>query len=675
VFKNEFKLRLKMRTMSTQHHDTIKVVIAGIPNSGKSTLVSRISGVFVRTANYPGTTVSVDEVSYSVGKTRVLMVDLPGTYSLRTSMTDEAVASKELLLGDYDGIVVVGSALNPEQSLYLLVQVLELGKPTIFVLNMMDLARRRRVHYNVEAMSKTLGVTIIPAVAVGDEGLRELKTTVVKIRELKTGITNIVNYGKLEKHISTIMNTLGVSRGIAVEILSGNPLLRVLSIKVSHVIEEARREVPNIDYYVTAARWSTVKSLVGKFVTREGKLTLSKYDELFLNPKYGVLLSLLLLFTIAEVIFMVLEPLVNLMSNALDSIPIGNFVSSYVGNELLSSFLINGVWNGVTTLIDFIPYVFGVSFLIAFLEDSGLITRIAFPIERWLRRTGIPSRGLVYLIAGSGCNIPAIMATRAMPSTRDRVLTVLMIPYIPCTARFAIIALIAAAVMPHLIGVVVVIPYVVAFISISIVSRISRVHVRFINENTPYTYELPPLVVPLHKAFTKKIWHYTHDFISRAGVLIIVFIMMTWLLSVSGPRGLVGPEALANPSVLTETWLGIVGKALAPLFNPIGIPWQISASLVYGYIFKEVVLGTLALFYGTEKGGLLYAIGSTLTPASSLALITFITLYSPCIATLIVERKIAGLRLTAINTILQFIIALILAYAVFYIASFIQVIT
>ncbi len=661
-----------MNVTNNSSRSAIKVVIAGIPNSGKSTLVNRISGTFVRTANYPGTTVSIDEVSYSIGETRVLMIDLPGTYSLRTSMMDEAVASRELLLGDYDGIILVGSALNPEQSLYLLIQVLELGKPVVFVLNMMDLARRRGLHYNFDALKKALGVTVVPTVAVGNVGLRELKTIIAGIRELKPGTTNIVNYGRLEKYINTIANALGVSRGIAIEILGGNPLLMHLSVKVSNVVEEAHREVPNINDYITAMRWNTVKSLISKFATKD-RITLNKYDELFLNPRYGALLSLLLLFIMAEVIFMVLEPLVDLMSEALDSIPVVSFISGYVSNELLSSFLVDGVWNGVATLVDFIPYVLGVSFLIAFLEDSGLIARIAFPIERWLKRIGIPSRGLVYLIAGSGCNVPAIMATRAMPSTRDRVLTALMIPYIPCTARFTIIALITAAVMPHLIGVIVVIPYIVAFIGISIMSRFSKVHVRLISGNVPYAYELPPLIIPLHRAFVKKVWHYTYDFISRAGVLIIVFIIITWLLSISGPRGLVGPEALVNPSILTETWLGIVGKAIAPLFNPINVPWQISASLVYGYIFKEVVLSTLALFYGTEKGGLLHAIGSTLTPASSLALITFITLYSPCIATLIVEKRIVGLRLTIINSILQFIIALALAYAVFYTTTFIQV--
>ena len=663
-----------MNVTSDLSRSVLKVVIAGIPNSGKSTLVSRISGAFVKTANYPGTTVSINEVSYSIGETRVLMIDLPGTYSLRTSMMDEAIASRELLLGDYDGIVLVGSALNPEQSLYLLIQVLELGKPVIFVLNMVDLAKRRGIHYNIDAMRKALGIYIVPTVAVSNVGLRELKTMITRVRELKPGTTNIVNYGKLEKYISAIANTLGVSRGVAVEILGGNPLLSHLSIRVRHVIEEARREVPNISDYITAVRWGTVKSLISKFVTREGKVTLSKYDELFLNPRYGVLLSLLLLFMIAEVIFMVLEPLVDLMSEALDSIPVADFITNHVSNKLLSSFLMDGIWSGLATLIDFIPYVFGVAFLVAFLEDSGLIIRIAFPMERWLRSVGIPSRGLVYLIAGSGCNVPAIMATGAMPNTRDRVLTALMIPYIPCTARFAIIALIAAAVMPHLIGIVVVIPYLVAFIGISIVSRVSKVHVRFISGNVPYIYELPPLTMPLHRAFIKKVWHYTYDFISRAGVLIVVFVVITWMLSISGPRGLIGPEALANPSMLTETWLGIVGRAIAPLFNPINVPWQISASLVYGYIFKEVVLSTLALFYGTEKGGLLYAIRSVLTPASSLALITFITLYSPCIATLIVEKRIAGLRLTIINTILQFVIALALAYAVFYLATLIQVI-
>ncbi|MGC9153113.1 MAG: ferrous iron transport protein B [Vulcanisaeta sp.] len=657
--------------MDSLRNKTIKVIVAGIPNSGKSTLVSGLSGAFIRTANYPGTTVSINEVSYSVKGTRVLMKDLPGTYSLRADMIDEAIAARELLLGDYDGIIIVGSALSPEQTLYLLVQVLELGKPTILVLNMMDLAMRRGIRYDIDGLEKVLGIRIIPTVAVRGYGLRDIKNMVLRIHEIGPVNAKLINYDGLEKYIDTLVDNLRVSRGLAIEILSGNPITRgLINDYVRQIIENARKEIPNIDNYVTEMRWKTVKLLVNKFVIKSAKVTISKYDKLFLNPKYGPLLSLLILFAIAETIFLALEPLVDLLLTALDSLPVSSLVEYYVGNDILRSLLLDGVWNGLATLIDFIPYVFGVAFLIAFIEDSGLITRISFPIERWLRRIGIPSRGLIYLIAGSGCNIPAITATRAMPSTRDRVLTALMIPYIPCTARFVIISLIAAAVIPHLMGLIVVLPYAVALIGVIMISNTAKIRLRFIGKGVPYAYELPPLTIPLHKSFIKKVWYYTYEFILRAGVLIIVFIMIMWLLSITGPSGIIGPAALKNPALLKRTWLGIIGNAMSPLLGPIGIPWQVSASLVYGYIFKEVVLSTLALLYGVEEGGLAYAIKSFITLPSAIALIVFITFYSPCIATLITESRIVGVKLTIINTILQFILALTLAYIAYYLALF-----
>jgi len=657
--------------MYSLRNKTIKVIVAGVPNSGKSTLVSGLSGAFIRTANYPGTTVSINEVSYSVKGTRVIMKDLPGTYSLKADMIDEAVAAKELLLGDYDAIIVVGSALSPEQTLYLLIQVLELSKPTILALNMMDLAMRKGIRYDIDGLEKVLGIHVIPTVAVKGYGLRDIKNMVLKAHEIELGNAKLVNYDRLEKYIDALVNNFKISRGLAVEILSGNPITRdLINDDIRQIIENARKEIPNIDNYVTEMRWKTVKLLVNKFVIKSAKVAISKYDELFLNPKYGPLLSLLILFAIAETIFLALEPLVDLLSTALGSLPVSSLVEYYVGNDILRSLLLDGVWNGLATLIDFIPYVFGVAFLIAFIEDSGLITRISFPIERWLRRIGIPSRGLIYLIAGSGCNIPAITATRAMPSTRDRVLTALMIPYIPCTARFVIISLIAAAVIPHLMGLIVVLPYAVALIGVIMISNTAKIRLRFIGKGVPYAYELPPLTIPLYKSFIKKVWYYTYEFILRAGVLIIVFIIVMWLLSITGPSGIIGPSALKNPVLLKRTWLGIVGNAMSPLLSPIGIPWQVSASLVYGYIFKEVVLSTLALLYGVEEGGLAYAIKSFITLPSAVALIVFVTFYSPCIATLITESRIVGVKLTIINTILQFILALTLACIAYYLALF-----
>ncbi|KUO79158.1 MAG: GTP-binding protein [Vulcanisaeta sp. JCHS_4] len=659
--------------MSKSCDGTTEVIVIGIPNSGKSTLVGRLSGAFIRTANYPGTTVTINEINYKIGNTRLTILDLPGTYSLRPSMVDEEVAAKEVLLGDYDGVVVVGSAISPKQTFYLLIQVLELGKPTILVLNMTDIARRRGIHYRVNRIMEVLGIPVIETVAVSNTGLRELRDYIVKIRELSPGNTRIVNYDRLEKYINSIVNAIGVPRGVAVEILAGNPLLSGfvnMNEKLKIIIDEARKEVPNIGEYIVLARWKAVKDLVNEFVEKQpGQGALSRLDSAFLNSRYGFILSILLLFAVAEVIFLALEPLVDIISNLIDAIPMERFLSNYVTNDLLRSLMLDGIWNGATVPIEFIPYVFGVALLIAFIEDSGLIVRITFPLERWLRRVGIPSRGLIYLIAGSGCNVPAIVATRAMPSTRDRVLTALMIPYIPCTARFVVIALIAAAVIPQLMGLIVIIPYVVAFIGVTIVSSLSRVRIRLIGKPISYVYELPPLTIPLHRAFIKKVWYYTYEFIVRAGLLIFTFIIIIWLLSISGPRGLIGPAALTNPDLLRYTWLGVVGGVMGPLLAPIGVPWQISASLVYGYVFKEVVLSTLALLYGISEHGLTNAIVASLSIPSALALMVFVTFYSPCIATLIMERRIVGLKLTIINTVLQFVLALVMAYFTYYLTS------
>ncbi|MGC9071742.1 MAG: ferrous iron transport protein B [Acidilobus sp.] len=659
--------------MRTERISVVKIAVTGIPNSGKSTLVSWLSGAFLKTANYPGTTVSVDEVVFNLKGVKVRMVDLPGAYSLRAGMPDEYVAAKEVLLGDYDGIIVVGSAVSPELTFYLLLQVMELGKPTILVLNMMDLAERRGLEYDLEGLRKALGIPIIPAVATRGKGLAELRDLLAKVSESKPSVTRAVDYGKLEGYVDNIVKSLNVSRGVAIEILSDNPVTRELANEsVRSIVNQALQEVPDLTNYVISVRWKAVRSLVNSFVKKGKVVSIGKLDKLLMNPRYGPLFSMLILFSVAEAIFLALEPLVDMLSEALGIIPIINLVESLINYEILRSFIIDGVWNGLTTLVSFTPYVFGVMFIVAFIEDSGLMVRISFPIERWLRIVGIPSRGLLYLIAGSACNVPAIMATRAVPSTRDRVLTSLMIPYIPCTARFVVISLIAAAVLPSLVGLVIIIPYASALIGIFIVSNITRTRLGLPAKRQPYAYELPPIVLPFHRAFIKKVWHYTYQFLVRAGLFISLFIVLMWFLSISGPSGVVGPAALNSPALIKMTWLGIVGNVMSPLLRPLGIPWEFSASLVYGYIFKEVVLSTLAVLYGVREGrsqgGLLYALKTSLSIPSALSLIVFTTLYSPCIATLVVESRVAGTRLTVINTMLQFTIALALSYATYYTA-------
>ncbi|MFP3293699.1 MAG: nucleoside recognition domain-containing protein, partial [Nitrososphaeria archaeon] len=191
---------------------------------------------------------------------------------------------------------------------------------------------------------------------------------------------------------------------------------------------------------------------------------------------------------------------------------------------------------------------------------------------------------------------------------------------------------------------------------------------RALGKPPPYAYELPPLVLPIHRAFLKKVWHYTYEFIRRAGVLIVAFVIIMWFLSVSGPAGIVGPEALGNPGLLRTTWLGVAGGLFSPLLNPIGIPWEVSAALAYGYIFKEVVLGALAVLYGLGEGGLTHALAGALSLPSALALIVFTTFYSPCVATIAAEARAAGWRLTAVNTALQFLLATALAYSTYFIA-------
>jgi ferrous iron transport protein B len=659
--------------MDDKYVRRIKIGVVGLPNSGKSTIVSSLSGLFIRTANYPGTTVSINVVNLTIKNLRIQLIDLPGIYSLSSEMPDEEVATKEILRGNYDGFIVVGSTLSLQQTIYLLVQLLELGKPVILVLNMMDLARKQGININVEAMRRRLGIPIIPSVAASGVGMGELRKLITEIAQSSIAVNiKVIDYGPLEKYIDAVSARLNAPRGLAIEVLKGNDLLKEERLKAGDIVSKAIEEIGQIDVFVARKRWDFVSSITKDVVARGVQVNLSKLDYILLNPKVGILASLALLFTLAEVIFLVFNPLVNYISELLSMIPIGELMVN-VGNPLIRSFIMDAVWNSTSIVLSFIPYVFGVALIIAFIEDSGLIIRLTFPLEKWLRRIGLPSRGLIYLIAGVGCNVPATSSTVAIPSSTDRLITALMIPYIPCMARLLVISLIAAAILPsQLTGVVMILPFVTSLIGVMVMSRLLLpllTHIRVkLTARVPYAYELPQLIIPINRFFVKKVWHYTYEFLIRAGILIVAFSALMWILSISGPSGLIGPEALTNQTLIRSTWLSLIGDLISPVFKPLNIPWQLSASLMYGYVFKEVILSSMAVLYGTSEEGVINVLHSALQLPSALALITFITFYSPCIATLVTETRIVGVRLTVINTIAQLLLALALSYIVYAIA-------
>ncbi|WP_126323505.1 Fe(2+) transporter permease subunit FeoB [Candidatus Rickettsiella viridis] len=602
------------------------IAIAGNPNCGKTVIFNALTGSRQKIGNWSGVTVEKKSGSLTLGDQRYEMIDLPGTYSLSVvsdnSGVDECIACNYLLSNPPDTIINVVDASNLERQLYLTTQLLEMRLPVIIALNMMDIAKRRGINIDVAQLSQSLGCPVIPLTAIRGKGLAELRQALVQTSHSSEPITY-----PLEPALQTAWEALSQSmdpavnplvkpkdggrddvlcpRWLALRLLEDDNLAKKLaSAEERNAAKSLRDELrtqlgEEPDLLIADARYRWIQSSLKQTIKKQtnNKTFTSSIDRVILNRWLGIPIFLLVmysLFLFAINVGGAFQDFFDIGSTAIFIHGTITLLNSLHLPAWLIALIANGFGKGINTTISFIPVIGAMFLFLSLLEDSGYMARAAFVIDRLMAAVGLPGKAFVPLIVGFGCNVPTVMATRTLASARDRILTVMMAPFMSCGARLTVYVLFVAAFFPHGGALIIFALYLIGIIT-AILTAFLLGSTTLKGENTPMILELPTYHWPHWRTIFLSTWQRLKLFLIKAGRFIIPICMLIGFLNAVSIHGkLISGEA--NQSSL----LSSIGKTITPVFYPIGIQkdnWPATVGLAGGLLAKEVVVGTLNTLY------------------------------------------------------------------------------
>ena len=643
------------------------LALAGNQNCGKTTLFNALTGSNQHVGNFPGVTVEKKEGSIKKYKDAVL-VDLPGIYSL-SPYTSEEVVTRDFLVKDRpDAIINIVDATNLERNLYLTLQLMELNIPMILALNMMDEVRASGNTIHVKKLSQELGIPVIPISAAKGEGISDLLDTVIKTLKGDKTLPRL-DFCKGEVHraihsIAHIIEDHAQAAGYpirfaATKLVEGDePMFKALDLDsgdihiIDHIVEQMEQDLgTDREAALADMRYSYIEQLCAQCVvkhqeTRE-QLRSEKIDRLLTSKYLGIPIFLLIMMLIFWLTFSVLgAPLQDLLSGWIDSFTA--FLEAFlVRNQVtpwLISLLINGVCAGVGSVLSFLPIIVLLFFFLSLLEDSGYMARVAFVMDKLLRKIGLSGRSFVPMLIGFGCSVPAIMATRTLSSDRDRKMTIVLTPFMSCSAKLPIYGMITTAFFPGHPAIVMVSLYVLGIV-VAILSGLLLKNTIFQGNSVPFVMELPAYRLPDAKSVLLHMWEKAKDFLHKAFTIIFIASIVIWFLQSFDWR-------LNMVSDSANSILASVGSIIAPLFTPLGFnDWRASTALITGFTAKESVVSTLTILTGASSDAQLSAMLTQIfTPLSAFSFLAFTILYMPCVAAFAASKRELGSMKQALLT-------------------------
>ena len=637
---------------------TLTFALAGNQNSGKTTLFNVLTGSNQHVGNFPG--VTVDRKSGAIkNHSETLVTDLPGIYSLSPYTSEEIVSRNFIIKEKPTGIINIVDASNIERNLYLTLQLMELDTPIVLALNMMDEVRGNGGTIHINEMEEILGIPVVPIAAAKNEGVKELIDHAIHVAKYqeKPGRNDFCdkddNGGAVHRAIHGIMQLIEdhakdhdiPCRFAATKIIEGdNLLLEELDLTdnekemIEHIIVQMEDE-RGLDRKAAIAdmRFSFIKKLVSQTVVKpkESKehIRSQKIDKV-LTGKYTsipmfILIMGLVFFLTFNVFGALLQDLIELGITSLKDL-VDNAMKNGNVNEVIRSLVVKGIFTGVGSVLSFLPIIVILFFFLSMLEDSGYMARIAFVMDKLLRKIGLSGRSIVPMLIGFGCTVPGVMASRTLPSERDRKMTILLTPFMSCTAKLPIYGFFARLFFPKISWLIMVALYFIGILVGILVALVSKNTV-FKGEAVPFVMELPNYRIPGAKNVGHLLWDKTKDFLQRAFTIIFIASIVVWFLQTF--------DFTMNPVTNSQdSILAVIAGFIAPIFKLQGFgDWRITTSLIAGFMAKESVVSTTSVLFGSSD-----VLIATLTPLAALSLLVFALLYTPCIAAVASIRRELG---------------------------------
>ncbi len=653
----------------------MRYLLIGNPNVGKSSVFNLMSETYAHVGNYGGITVDKKIGKFKYGQ----LIDLPGTYSVSPNSDDEGVVTYSLIQDEYDGIINVLDSTHLKRNLHLTIQLLELGYPLFIVLNMVDELKQSGKKIDYLKLSEKLKCQVFGISARTKEGIQELTESLQTVENKQSFQLYYGNY--IETAISKLMNLIKkenskqFKRWLSIQLLEGNEgILKNIEISDSEELKQilinCEEEIikNHIALSLKGAIFNYRREYIDK-VIKDSLITVSeknntkqlnhRIDKWITHPFFGLIIFILVMFSIY---FMTFDFLGSIISNVINYFitnqltPMtANFLSllGAQDNGILMSLVLDGIIAGVGGVLVFVPQIAILFLMLAIIEGTGYMSRVAIMLDTLLSKFGLNGKSIVPLVTGIGCNVPAIMATRTISDKRERLLTILIIPFMSCSARIPVYALLASLFFVQYKALVILSMYAIGTIVALTCAKILSLSI-FKNTTNNFILEIPPYRIPSGRNVYRQTKLMIMDFIGKAGKFILIGTIVLWFLQYMGPGG----HAVTQDS----SFLAYLGNFFAPIFKPIGFgAWQSTSSLIVGFLAKELIFSSMIVIYGGEM-----SVATAFTGLSAFSFMVFSLLYLPCLATVAtIHQETKSLKFTLYALLFTFTVAYLVSLMVY----------
>lgn len=713
---------------------TITVALVGNPNSGKTTLYNYASGSHERVGNYGGVTVDAHEASLKRSSYNFRIVDLPGTYSITEYTPEELLVREYITESKPDVVINVIDASNLERNLYMTTQLIDMNIRVVIALNMYDELEKSGAALDYKTMGSMLGIPVVPTVASKGKGIDELFDTIIRIHERRDNqdLRIHLNYGPLvEESISSLQNLVSrndkicedySARYLAIKMLETDSAVREMLSRCNNyedIARECNSEISKLEQefkeksetVITDARYNFITGLLRETFTapvKAGQTLTEKIDSILTHRFFGLPIFLFFMWLMFQLTFSVGSVPMDLIDSAAGWL--GTTLKGSMAEGAFRDLLVDGIIGGVGGVIIFLPNILILFFFISFMEDTGYMARASFIMDKLMHMIGLHGKSFIPMLIGFGCNVPAIMATRTLENRKDRLLTMMMIPFMSCSARLPVYVLLISAFFPANQGLVLVSIYLIGIL-LSVLVALTMSRIVFAKQEVPFIMELPPYRVPtLRNTFTH-MWQKGVQYLRKMGTVILVASVIIWALGYfprnvsfsqdydrqiatvqsataipeSSKNEMINDLELAKQSERQEkSYIGQLGHFIEPAIRPLGFDWKIGVSIITGFAAKEIVVSTMGILYQAddESGTALqeglkeqtYTAGilkgnKVFSPLVAYGLMLFVLTYFPCIAVIAAIRKESDIKWALFTMGYTTAIAWLVAFATYQVGS------